>query len=112
MVVEDEGKVRSLIMGVLQGAGFAVIAALDGRDVLDLCAVHRSPIHLMITDFKMPGMTGGELIRRVSKIRPGMKFLCISGHPSEAVVMPQVTVLEKPFPLKTILDKVYELLDS
>lgn len=112
LVVEDEGNVRTLIMGMLQGAGFTVLGALDGTDALDLCVVHPTPIHLMITDFKMPGMSGGELIRRVAKLRPGMKFLCISGHPDEASVAPHITLLEKPFTLKTILAKVHELLDG
>src|SRR5260221_12544359 len=72
LVVEDEGSVRSMIMGMLRGAGFSVLGALDGMDALDLCAVHLSPIHLMITDLKMPRMSGTELIRRVAKLRPKM----------------------------------------
>src|SRR5258706_6853213 len=112
LVVEDEGSIRSMIMGMLRGAGFSVLGALDGMDALDLCAVHLSPIHLMITDLNMPRMNGGELIRRIAKLRPKMKFLCISGNPTEAAVTPQVGVLVKPFTLKTSLDKAPVPLDA
>src|SRR5258706_16474929 len=105
LVVEDEGSVRSMIMGMLRGAGFSVLGALDGMDALDLCAVHLSPIHLMITDLNMPRMSGSELIRRIAKLHPKMKFLFISGDPTEAAVTPQVPLLEKPFTPKAIFSK-------
>lgn len=52
LVVEDEGNIRSLVMGVLQGAGFTVLGALEGTDALEICAEHPKPSHLMITDSK------------------------------------------------------------
>ena len=112
LVVEDEASVRILIMGVLQGAGFKVLGARDGEDALHLLETHPRTIHLLITDFTMPKMTGGTLIRRVAQQWPRMKVLCITGHPADAAGLPHVALLEKPFTLKTILDKVHELLDA
>jgi two-component system, cell cycle sensor histidine kinase and response regulator CckA len=111
LIVEDEGNVRLLLTGVLQSAGFSVVAAFDGVDALKVCSEHSGPIKLMITDFMMPRMNGGELIRRASKLRPGMKSLCISGNAVDVAESQTVAVLRKPFTLTEILAKVTELLE-
>jgi DNA-binding NarL/FixJ family response regulator len=46
---------------------------------------HAGPIHLMLTDVVMPGMSGREAALQVARLRPQMKVLYVSGHTDEAV---------------------------
>lgn len=110
LVVEDEGSVRTLLMGALRGQGFIVLGALDGEDALRVCAAHSGSIHLLVTDYNMPQMDGRELIRRATVIRPKMKMLCITGHLEKIEGMSDVEILHKPVTLAGLLAKVHELL--
>src|SRR5208282_3569829 len=60
LLVEDAGKVRALTTEYLQGGGYTVLQATDGQQALELARSHGSPIHLLITDVVMPGMSGPE----------------------------------------------------
>src|SRR5438094_7740971 len=64
LIVEDEGNIRTLMVGVLKHQGYKVLAAVDGMEGLQISVDYANTIHLMICDFRMPRMTGGELIRR------------------------------------------------
>ena len=73
------------------------------------------PIHLVITDVVMPGLSGPELIQKLLAARPGVKVLYLSGYAPEAFSVPLATdahkaFLQKPFTLQTLSRKVREVL--
>ena len=80
LVVEDESAVRKLICKTLRKAGYAVLEASNGSNALTLCESYRDPIHLVISDVVMPGMSGLELAKRLSSVHAETRVLYISGY--------------------------------
>ena len=58
LIVEDEEVVRKLAVRVLEGQGYKVLEAQDGGKAFMLCEEFKDPIHLILTDVVMPGMSG------------------------------------------------------
>ena len=116
LLVEDEEGVRRLIARGLEQHGYQVLAAADGAAALRLEAAHPAPIHLLITDVLMPGMTGRELADAVKARRPAIKVLFISGYTDDEVLRHGVVIgtdafFHKPFTPLGLLTKVREVLD-
>jgi two-component system cell cycle sensor histidine kinase/response regulator CckA len=115
LLVEDEKGVRELAREYLEMTGYAVIQAEDGLSALELAAKHSGPIHLLMTDVVMPGISGRELAERMKKIRPEIKVLYMSGYTDQAVVHHGIlesdaVLLQKPFTLPTLASKLREIL--
>jgi two-component system cell cycle sensor histidine kinase/response regulator CckA len=115
LLVEDEKGVRELAREYLEMSGYAVIEAEDGHTALELAAMHAGPIHLVLTDVVMPGISGRELAERIVNIRPGIKVLYMSGYTDQAIVhhgilASEAVLLQKPFTLATLAAKLREVL--
>jgi two-component system, cell cycle sensor histidine kinase and response regulator CckA len=115
LLVEDEKGVRELAREYLGMSGYAVLEAENGHTALELAAMHVGPIHLLMTDVVMPGISGRELADRVASIRPGIKILYMSGYTEQAVVhhgilQTDAVLLQKPFTLATLATKLREIL--
>jgi len=82
LVVDDEVAVRALIANVLRKEGYQVLDASNGQHALEILKVHAGPVHLLLTDFVMPGMNGIELATAVRNERQGTTVLVISGYTS------------------------------
>jgi len=74
MAVDDSATVRQVLQMTLEGAGYEVIEAVDGKDALDKLRVHQ--VDMMVTDLNMPNMDGIDLIRQVRQ-NPGNRFMPI-----------------------------------
>ena len=85
LLVEDDDAVRELAREVLVSDGYAVLDALSGEEALEVAAAHAEPIHLMVTDLVMPGMSGEELARRLVRIHPETRVIYSSGYPGDAL---------------------------
>ena len=68
LVVDDEPAMRLLVTSILKGEGHEVTAAANGEEALQLTEKHH--YHLVITDLKMPGMSGVALLERVKQDDP------------------------------------------
>ena len=117
LLVEDEENVRTLSDRALSKLGYSVLAAQSGADALRVAERHDEPIHLVLTDVVMPGLSGRELVRQLSVVRPGMKVLYISGYSDEAIARhgvldPGTAFLQKPFTPDRLASKVREVLDA
>ena len=94
-----------------------MIEAVDADDALRWVEEQVQPIHLLVTDVVMPGMSGRELAERLAELRPGMKVLYVSGYTDDAVVRhglleAEVSFLQKPFTPTGLARKVREVLDD
>ncbi|MCD4652565.1 response regulator [bacterium] len=119
LVVDDTKVVRDTVNLFLEIAGYDVLSATCGNDALQICK--SQPIDLVITDMVMPGLSGIELIRQLTRYNPGVKIIAMSGgcnsNPenelSNALKEGAQAALQKPFfsegllsTVKTVLEKV------
>ncbi len=117
LVVEDEATVLRLAREYLQLQGYNVLEAEDGEAALRVSAAHQGPIHLLLTDVIMPGMTGRELADQLCRSRRETKVLYMSGYTENAVghnglLDSGIILLQKPFSLPTLRTKVRDVLDT
>ncbi|HXE90458.1 MAG TPA: PAS domain S-box protein [Terriglobales bacterium] len=108
LLVEDEEAVREATTDYLQVRGFRVLAALSGAEALQLAEQTPTPIHALVTDIVMPGMTGPELAHRFAELRPEVRVVFTSGYTgdtvlSQGMLKPGSVLLQKPFPLEELV---------
>jgi YesN/AraC family two-component response regulator len=94
-----------------------VLAAGDGGEALSLLERHDGPVHLVLTDVVLPGMSGQDLATRIGGVRPETKILFTSGYTDDAVLRYGVLkhivhFLSKPFTVAELTRKVREVLGS
>ena len=117
LVVEDEEPVRRLAMRVLKGQGYRVLEAEDGDKAFMFCEKFKEPIHLILTDVVMPGLSGRKLAERLQQIHPEAKVLYMSGYTDNAIahhgiLEPGINFIQKPFTVGSLSRKVREVLDK
>ncbi|MEW6658237.1 MAG: ATP-binding protein [Thermodesulfobacteriota bacterium] len=116
LVVEDDESMRRVICQTLGSYGYKVLEARHGNDAILVAGRHQGPIHLVLTDVVMPGMSGGELIERLLPFGRKMKVLFMSGYTEDIAALQSllavgVPFLEKPFKMITLAQKVRQVLD-
>jgi PAS domain S-box-containing protein len=116
LLVEDETGVRHLIGRVLQRYGYTVLSARGGEEAMALEAKFPDPIHLLVSDMVMPGLSGPDIAQRIVRRRPEIQVLFVSGYASREAIDRGVSshnasFLQKPFRPDTLAQKVRERLD-
>jgi two-component system, cell cycle sensor histidine kinase and response regulator CckA len=117
LLAEDEETVLKLACQVLRMYGYKVLDAANGGAAFLICERVTEPIHLLISDVVMPEMSGRELSERLSRLRPKMKVLYMSGYTDDAIVHQGVldegaSFIQKPFAPDALARKVREILDA
>ncbi len=79
LVVDDQEILTLLMCKTLEGEGFRVLTANNGADALTLCRRAEPPVDLLVTDYRMPGMTGLELARECCSLNDELRVLYVSG---------------------------------
>jgi CheY-like chemotaxis protein len=117
LVVEDEEEVRKLAIRLLQKQGYRVLEAPTGNEALLLCKSWKDPVHLLLVDVVMPGMSGWELVEKLRYVRGDFKALFMSGYTDNAiahhgVLEKGVNYIQKPFTVEGLSRKVREILNK
>jgi CheY-like chemotaxis protein len=117
LLAEDEAPVRGLAREVLQMLGYTVLEAASGDEALERCQQHTGPVHLLVTDVVMPGISGPELATRLVPLSSALKVLYLSGYTDDAVARhgildPGMSLLHKPFTPEALARRVREVLDK
>ncbi|GIE75624.1 hypothetical protein Aph02nite_15740 [Actinoplanes philippinensis] len=97
LLVEDDQDLRELTTQMLEMHGFSVLAAKDPVGALMTCRVHDGAIDVLLTDLGLPGVSGGELSRSATTVRPGMRVVYVSGVPEEIAVKRGLIKAGSPF---------------
>jgi DNA-binding NtrC family response regulator len=113
LIVDDESEMRSALSHALTRSGFSVETAVSGTDAL--VKIKKDAISLVITDLKMPEMSGMELIGALKKIKPEIEVIVITAFGSihnavEAMQAGAADYLLKPFSFETLEATVKKVL--
>jgi DNA-binding NtrC family response regulator len=106
LLVEDKDSFRRLLSQALEGTVWNVRAVADPQEALQ--AMEAQAFHVLVTDLRLPGMSGLELIRRARRLHPRLRVVLMSafGEPRDIVEAMQLGAddfLPKPFDLDAFL---------
>lgn len=117
LIVDDDDQFRLMLRRVLQGAGYEVSEAVNGKQGIRI--FKEKPADLVITDMLMPVMTGSRLISTLQKVFANLKVLAISGggraytscnYLDYAKELGVQRILEKPVSRTELLQVVEDIL--
>jgi two-component system response regulator PilR (NtrC family) len=115
LVVDDERSMRELLAIVLRREGYEVLLAENGRAAIGL--LEREPVDLLISDIKMPDMSGVDVLRAAKGIDPDILGIMITAFAStdtavEAMRLGACDYLSKPFDIDLLKMKVREKIEN
>jgi CheY-like chemotaxis protein len=115
LVVDDQAGIRAIVRRILESKGFTVSDASSGEEALSLLDRRKEAFDLLVTDMRMPGMTGRDLADRVRFRHPSTRILFISGFTDDpsvqsGILPDRARFLSKPFHPDQFIDAVTELL--
>src|ERR1700683_5537572 len=98
LVVDDDPDVVTSVSGLLVDSEYDVLTASTGANALHQSRNFKGEINLLVSDFQMPGMPGVELATAITRERPQLKVLLMSGFPDGMLVLNEGWhFLPKPF---------------
>jgi PAS domain S-box-containing protein len=117
LLVEDEHDLCEITRELLESEGYRVLTAADGHAAIAQSANYPEPIHVLLTDVVMPGMSGNELAMRILETRPDLKVLYMSGYSGNLVAHQDLletgaVLIEKPFTREGLLRRLRGCLAS
>jgi DNA-binding response OmpR family regulator len=115
LVVDDEEDLRDIMRRMLERRGFATITAGDSQQAITACREHPGEIDILVTDLGLPGVSGGELSRTATELRPEMRVVYISGLPkdmavAEGLIGQDAMLVKKPFSTELLINALREVL--
>ena len=108
LVVDDEPGIRNVLSIALRDAGYDVAVAPDGREALE--SLREGPRALVLTDIKMPGMDGIELLRAVKQEFPDTEVVMMTGHGDMDFVVRSLRLEATDFVTKPVGDEALEVI--
>ena len=115
LLVEDQPEVRKLAATVLRSYKYTVFEAANAEEALVICGPQPGPIHLLLTDIVMPGLSGPELQEKVKRLYPDIKTLFMSGYTQHrnlqnGVIADDMACIDKPFTAESLATRVRDAL--
>lgn len=113
LVAEDDAPIRQALADTLAGAGYAVLAAEDGKQALELLLSHE--VDLALLDVNMPGINGFKLLKIMGKECPGIPSIILTAHGEERERVKGLELgaddyVVKPFSLAELLARIAAVL--
>ena len=110
LLVDDDPAVRAVTVQMLESLGYSVEEAQDGIQALEKLG---PKIDVVVTDFAMPGMTGGELAELIREKTPEVPVLFVTGYADVDVLgLEASAVVQKPFSEHVLRDKLHHALSK
>lgn len=117
LLVDSEEDLRNAATEYLEGCGYRVLTAGDGKQAVEIADRYDGAISLLISDIVMPKLSGRGLVEHVRSTRPNTNVLLISGYTDDAVPRHGISLdpscfLQKPFSFQTLGAKIRGILDK
>ncbi len=114
LFVDDEPLMLSTMKRLVKGEAYECVLALGPRAALEACRA--APFDVVVSDYRMPEMTGVELLSLVRALSPGTARLLLTGYSCPSVTADALAdgtverVLHKPFERETLIDAIRQAL--
>ena len=112
LVADDEELVRNLATSMLEQMGFRVLAAVDGREAVELFDQHAEQVDIALLDLSMPGLDGEETLLKLRARRADLPIILSSGFGDVRKATAEardVAFLRKPYRLRELRETIQEL---
>jgi len=110
LVVDDEPFVLDFVRVALETRGLHIVTAQDAEEALQILEIQHTEIAAVLSDVRMPGMSGLRLIRKVKEKAPTISVALMSGEMGEETPDPEIPFLQKPFQLRALVRTIETLL--
>ena len=115
LIAEDDPGVRLLVTRALGLEGHEVVAVEDGELALETLAAEQGAFDFVLSDIRMPAMTGIELAHEIASLWPELPILLMTGYAEQREAADDLTaiiegVVEKPFSIVDIRREVGRIL--
>ncbi len=115
LVVDDEAVIRRGLCRVMEGQGYQVEASESGYGAVE--KLQKGPFSIVITDLKMPGMDGIEVLKAIKILQPDVPVIMITGYSTvntavEAMKNGAFDYISKPFTPEQIIEMVKKALEQ
>jgi DNA-binding response OmpR family regulator len=115
LVVDDEEDLRDIMRRMLERRGFHAIVAGDSEEAIAVCKEYDGDIDVLVTDLGLPGVSGGDLSRTATILRPAMRVVYISGLPKDIAVTKglidsDALLVKKPFTSEVLIEALHTVL--
>ncbi len=117
LIADDEENVRIVMKRMLEKCGYDVLLAKEGVECIKMFNKNPGSISLVILDMSMPKLSGKDTFIELKKIKPDVRVLISSGYKNDKRVLDTLAlgaagVINKPFSMIEITNKVREILNS
>jgi len=115
LVVEDDEEMRSLLKDFIEAEGFEMDSVSNGSEAFRILV--RELFDLVITDIRMPGLTGLDILPGIKKLQPEAPIIVITAFGSEevhrrAIERGATAYLEKPLHFHELKTMIHEIISS
>lgn len=108
LIIDDDDFIRNVLISVLRKAGYKVIDAADGES--GLLSVHENQPDLVLTDYKMPGISGLDVVQELVRTNPGLPIIMLTAYGDVALTIKAIQAGAYDFIEKPV--KNHELLEA
>ena len=117
LLVDDEDGLRDATGEYLEGCGYNILKARNGKEAIEIADAYSGKISIVISDIVMPKVGGRGLVDHIRKSHPDTKILIISGYADDAVIrhgiyLESTCFLQKPFTFQILGAKIRTMLDE
>jgi DNA-binding NtrC family response regulator len=117
LIIENEAYVREALTDILEIVGLKAINTQNGREAITAFQSLQSSIDLVIMDMRLPDMDGTQILQELEAIQPNVKVIVASGEDKQKLLRhfaahPNVSVLQKPYDMDTMLNNVWRMIND
>ena len=113
LIVDDQPQVLRMAEVMLRAAGYEVCGARNATDALAFARKVGCGLNLLLTDMRMPGIDGHDLILAIRRLCPNVDTIVMSGAlPADDVRIKNYKIIWKPFTMDQLVEVVKEVVDG